>query len=294
MDNGVNPIRHRWSSLDVLVYDLQDVGVRTFTYIATLGLVMEAAAGADVPLIVVDRENPQGATIDGPPLSAGLESFISPYPVPLVYGLTSGQLATMILDRAWIDGIARLDLAVVGPPAVLPDSWIPPSPNLPTLQSAWLYPAVVAFEATSLSVGRGTDEPFTLIGGPGLDSVAIAADLATRSLDGLEVSERTFIPRSIPDMASAPRYEGQLLAGVALATTAALVEPLVVSIELLDAVMDSVEDRRSIIDRPDVFDRLVGSAEIRRQLLLDTPPDEIAANWREGRDRFTELADSYR
>ncbi len=282
------------AELDVLVYDLQDVGVRAFTYIATLGLVMESATAADVPLIVVDRENPQGATIDGPPLSPGLESFISPYPVPLVYGLTSGQLATMILDQAWIDGVAQLDLAVVSPPAVLPDVWIPPSPNLPTLQSAWLYPAVVAFEATSLSVGRGTDEPFTLIGGPRLDTVAIVADLAARSLGGLEVSERKFVPRSIPDMASAPRYEGQLLDGVALATTAPFVEPLGVSIELLDAVLDSVENRRSVIDRPEVFDRLVGSADIRRQLLLDTPPDEIAANWREGRDRFTELADTYR
>jgi uncharacterized protein YbbC (DUF1343 family) len=282
------------AALDVLVYDLQDVGVRTFTYIATLGLVMEAAAGSDVPLVVVDRENPQGATIDGPPLSAGLESFISPYPIPLVYGLTSGELAAMIADRAWIDGASALDLTVVGPTTALPDVWIPPSPNLPTLESAWLYPAVVAFEATTLSVGRGTDEPFALIGGPGLDSAMIAADLATRPLGGLEVSEREFVPRSIPDMASAPRYEGRPLAGIALGTTAPLTEPLRVSVELLDAVMDSVDDRRSIIDRPDIFDRLVGSAEVRIQLLADTPPDEIAAGWRERSNRFGELAAGYR
>ena len=121
------------ADLDVLVYDLQDVGVRAYTYIATMGLVMEAAGAVGVPVVVLDRSNPQGEVVDGPILAAGLESFISPYPIPTAYGLTSGELARMVASESWINGSA--DLTVIGPTAEHNDPWIPPSPNLPTLES---------------------------------------------------------------------------------------------------------------------------------------------------------------
>ncbi len=123
-----------------------------------MGIMMNAANAAGIPFVVIDRANPQGQVIDGPVLVAGLESFISPYPIPTVYGLSSGELARLLVGEDFVDSSA---VTVVGPQAPLPEEWIPPSPNLPTVETAWLYPAVVAFEATVLSEGRGTEEPFT-------------------------------------------------------------------------------------------------------------------------------------
>ncbi len=280
------------ADLDVLVYDLQDVGVRAYTYIATMGLVMEAAGAAGVPVVVLDRSNPQGTVVDGPILAAGLESFISPYPIPAAYGLTSGELARMIANESWIKG--AIDLTVIGPTAGLNDPWVPPSPNLPTLESTWLYPALVAFEATTLSVGRGTDEPFTVIGGPGVDVDRIISNLENRQLLGLDITATSFVPRAIDGMATSPKHEGTMLSGIRLSTGEPLPEPLRVAVELLDAFMDAAPDRRVVIDRPDVFDRLIGSSEIREALLADTAPSAIAKSWEADVAAFRQLSDTYR
>ncbi len=280
------------ANLDVLVYDLQDVGVRAYTYIATMGLVMEAAGAAGVPVVVLDRKNPQGTVMDGPILAAGLESFISPYPIPAAYGLSSGELARMVVDESWIDG--EVNLLVIGPTAELNDPWIPPSPNLPTLESAWLYPALVAFEATTLSVGRGTDEPFTVIGGPGVQAGRVINDLENRQLLGLDITTTSFVPRPIEGMAKNPRYEGTELPGIHLSTGEPLPEPLRVAVELLDAFMDAAPDRRTVIDRPDVFDRLIGSPRIREALLANTAPSDVAQLWQVELSEFRQLSDSYR
>ncbi|NNF54857.1 MAG: DUF1343 domain-containing protein [Acidimicrobiales bacterium] len=280
------------AALDVVVYDLQDVGVRAYTYIATLGLVMEAAGRAGVPVVVVDRSNPQGAVVDGPVLADGLESFISPYPIPAAYGLTSGELARMVAKESWIDG--TVDLTVIGPTAELNNPWIPPSPNLPTLESTWLYPALVAFEATTLSVGRGTDEPFTVIGGPGVDVDRIMSGKDNRQLLGLDLTATNFVPRSIEGMAKNPKHEGTELRGIHFSTGAPLPEPLRVAVELLDAFMDASPDRAALIDRPDVFDRLIGSPQIREALLADTAPSDIAELWENDVTDFRRLSDTYR
>ena len=279
------------ADLDVVVYDLQDVGVRAYTYIATMGLVMEAAGAAGVPVVVMDRSNPQGAVVDGPILAAGLESFISPYPIPAAYGLTSGELARMVVNESWIKG--TVDLLVIGPTAGLNDPWIPPSPNLPTLESTWLYPALVAFEATTLSVGRGTDEPFTVIGGPDVDAARIISDLENRQLLGLDITATTFVPRSIEGMSTSPKHEGTMLSGIHLSTGEPLPEPLRVAVELLDAFMDAAPDRRAVIDRPDVFDRLIGSPRIREALLANTAPSAIAHSWEADVAEFRQRSDPY-
>lgn len=277
--------------LDAIVYDLQDVGVRAFTYIATMGLVIDAAAEVGVPMLIVDRTNPQGRVVDGPVADPALTSFVTPYPIPAVYGLSSGELAHFLVAEGHLD--RRVDLQVVGPTAPLADPWIPPSPNLPTLQSAWLYPAVVLFEATVLSEGRGTLEPFTLIGGPEVDADAVVAGLATRPHIGLDVTPTTFTPQPIPGMAPTPRYRGQLLSGIELSTTAPLPSPFLTGLELLDAFMDAAPDRGAIIDRPDGFDLLTGDRSIRLQLIDDVEPHRIAGAWRAATGSWATLAAEY-
>lgn len=277
--------------LDAIVYDLQDVGVRAFTYIATMGLVFDAAAAAGIPVLVIDRTNPQGRVVDGPVRAPELESFVSPYPIPAVYGLTSGELALLLLDHQQLD--QRLDLRVIGPAAPLADPWIPPSPNLPTRESAWLYPAVVLFEATVLSEGRGTPEPFTVIGGPGVDAAVVVESLSRRRLPGLEVAPTTFTPQSIPEMSPSPRYEGQRLSGVELAVRGPLPSPFLTGLELIDAFMDAAPDRASVIDRPDGFDLLTGDRSIRLQLIADVEPGRIAAAWQSSTEEWARDAVRY-
>ncbi|NNE95364.1 MAG: DUF1343 domain-containing protein [Acidimicrobiales bacterium] len=286
------PATRHLDDLDAVVYDLQDVGVRAFTYIATMGLVFDAAAAAGLPVFVVDRPNPQAGAVDGPVLDPGLESFISPYAIPLVYGLTSGQLGRLLVDDGYVD--AGTNLTVVGPTAALGAPWRAPSPNLPTLESAWLYPAVVPLEATILSVGRGTTKPFSLIGAPTVDGRAMLDSLLTR--DGLEVGleAETFTPESIPGMAISPRYQGQAIVGVTLSTGAALRSPVRLAVELIDAAMDVSSDRSAIIDRPDVFDRLIGSSSVRAALIEDRSAAEIAASWTDEVNRFTERIERLR
>ncbi len=278
------------ADLDVVVYDLQDVGVRAYTYISTMGIMIDAAHAAGVPFVVIDRANPQGAVVDGPLLVPGLESFISPYAIPAAYGLSSGELARFLVGEGLVD---EVDIVVIDSDQD-PIGWIPPSPNLPTAETAWLYPAVVAFEATVLSVGRGTQEPFTLIGGPDVDPAAVLASLGSRRLIGLEITETQFTPESIPGMATSPRYEGQTVPGIRLSTAGPLTEPLRVMVELVDAFMDASADRSAIIDRPEVFDRLVGDRAVRQALLENSPPQVIAAGWADDVERFEQRARPYR
>ena len=287
-----SPAASQVEDLDIIVYDLQDVGVRAYTYIATMGLVMDAARPFEVPVIVVDRPNPQGDVIDGPTLQEGFTGFISPYPIPPAYGLSSGELASLLVGERMLR--PQIDLRIVGPTADIHDPWIPPSPNLPTLEAAWLYPAIVAFEATVLSEGRGTMTPFSLIGGPDVDVDAVLSTTRQRKLIGLDVVASEFTPKDIPNMAVNPRFEGQTLPGIKLTTNGPLEDPLRVTVELLDAFMDAAADRSAIIDRPDVFDRLVGDPAVRVALIGDLAPGEIVKLWADDVQDFGLVADRYR
>ncbi|MEE8436717.1 MAG: DUF1343 domain-containing protein, partial [Candidatus Neomarinimicrobiota bacterium] len=157
--------------LDLIIYDIQDIGTRFYTYISTLGLVMEAAAEAGIPVLVLDRPNPiTGRHVEGPPLNLEFQSFVGYYPIPIRYGLTVGEMARMISGEKWINEVPVLE--------VIPMRgwnrdlwydqtdliWIKPSPNIPDLETAVIYPGLCLLEATNISEGRGTKFPFKWIG----------------------------------------------------------------------------------------------------------------------------------
>ncbi len=206
---------------DVLLYDLQDVGLRFYTYIATLGLCMQAAAARGIPFIVLDRPAPlNGRDVEGPLLDSSEFSFVGPYPLPLRYAMTPGELARMIHGESWLDGLDSLHLVVVpmknwhrhlwfdqtGIP------WIPPSPNLPSLETALVYAATCLVEGTSLSEGRGTEAPFRWIGAPWLEGKT--EDLAVRlSNEVVRVDTGFFVPDTRPG-ASSPKFLGERCAGL--------------------------------------------------------------------------------
>jgi len=170
------PSAAQMKGLDVVLFDIQDVGVRFFTYLSSLHYVMESCAGNGVELVVLDRPNPNGMYVDGPVLDPKYRSFVGMEPIPVVHGMTLGELARMINGQGWLAGGIECPLRVVecldyrhGDRYTLP---IKPSPNLPTMRAVYLYPSLCLFEATPVSVGRGTEFPFQTFGHPALGSAS--------------------------------------------------------------------------------------------------------------------------
>tara|TARA_Y100000588_G_scaffold14431_1_gene15529 strand:+ start:1276 stop:2430 length:1155 start_codon:yes stop_codon:yes gene_type:complete len=258
------------NDIDLLVFDIQDVGARFYTYISTLHYVLEAAAEQGIEVIVLDRPNPNGRYVDGPLREAEFTSFVSLDPLPLLHGLTVGELATMIKGEAWINQAAQLNLTVIpvtGYNKAL-DYELPvaPSPNLPNSTAIRLYPSLCLFEATVVSVGRGTDWPFQVIGH---NKVALG--------------DFTFTPQSMPESAPNPKLNGELLFGRDLRSSA--IEGF--NIELLYAVYQQFEEQEQpFIDRPDFFDLLSGTDKLRKQLTEGLDPAAIRTTWQPGLDAF--------
>jgi len=260
---------------------------------------MQAAQEAGIPFVVLDRPNPIGADLQGPTLEQGLESFIGLYPIPSAYGLTSGELALLIQREGWLTGLSDLDLRIVQVEnwrrdQVWPDTgldWIAPSPNLPSPDAALAYPGTVLFEATSLSEGRGTDEPFLTMGASWLDATALAADMNRRDLAGVTFEPATFTPRSIPLAAPQPRYLGEELAGVFITVTDPnAVDGFAVGLHLVDAVVRQGDTEGvsldQIITSPGLFDRLAGNRQVRADLAAGRPVDEILASLSDDHEDF--------
>lgn len=159
--------------IDIMVFDIQDVGVRFYTYISTLHYIMEACAENKIPLIILDRPNPNGDYVDGPVLDLKYKSFVGMHPIPIVHGMTIGEYAKMINGESWLSGKLKCDLSVIKitnySHSTVYEPPIPPSPNLPNYKSIRLYPSLCLFEGTSISVGRGTDNQFQIYGSPELN-----------------------------------------------------------------------------------------------------------------------------
>lgn len=300
------PTPEMLADIDVLVFDLQDVGTRFYTYTATMGLAMQAAAEEGIRFVVFDRPNPLGGTrTEGPLRSGDLESFISQYPTPSTHGLTAGELALAIRDEGWLPGLETLDLEIVPldgwTRAMTWDDtglpWIPPSPGLPTVEAALVYPGTVLIEATTLSYGNGTRQPFTTVGAPWADGEAAADELTARGLPGVSVEAVVFVPTVIPDMAPDPRFEGEELAGIRITVTdPSAFEPVRFGLHVLDVFQWQATDagRGSIVDRAAVFDLLAGSTSIRRGLADGADPDAILADEASGLASFTQVAAPHR
>ena len=168
------PLSEDLAGIDIIIFDIQDVGVRFYTYISTLHYVMEACAENKIPLIVLDRPNPNGHYIDGEILQPNYRSFVGMHPVPTVYGMTIGEYAQMINGEGWLANQVKCDLTVISCKEYTHQTYyelpVKPSPNLPDMKSILLYPSLCFFEGTTLSIGRGTNKPFQVIGHPKLKS----------------------------------------------------------------------------------------------------------------------------
>ncbi|MEX2513240.1 MAG: DUF1343 domain-containing protein [Cyclobacteriaceae bacterium] len=273
--NSKKPSLEALSDVDIVIFDIQDVGIRFYTFISTLHYLMEACAEQGKKLMVLDRPNPNGDYIDGPVLKPGFESFVGMHPIPVVHGLTVGELARMINEEGWLKNSVKADLEII-PMA----NWnhkrhyslpIKPSPNLPNDISIRLYPSLCYFEGTKISLGRGTLFPFQVYGYP-----------------DPEFGDFTFTPISIEGMAKNPPLQNQLCYGKDLRN-----EPLSHRFTLkylLEAYHIAGND-------PDFFnnffDKLAGTDQLRKDILAGKSEAEIRKTWQADLENFKSLSAKY-
>ena len=306
-DDTLRPTPEELADLDALVFDVQDVGARFYTYITTMGLAMQAAAEADLQFVVLDRPNPLGGSyVSGFTLEPQHQSFVGRYPIPIAHGLTVGELARLIKSEGLLPGLDDLDLSVIemagwSREMQWPDTnreWVPPSPNLPTWETALVYPGLCFFEGVRVNEGRGTDHPFLQIGLP-WDSAAARAvvdTLRARDLPGVSVDTATVTPTSRPKAAPSPRFEEETLPGFRLRVTdRRAVRPVELGIHALHAAYQQAEAKNdtAFVSRPAHLTRLAGTKHLQTLLEQDASPDSIIASWQNGVTRFREQRTPY-
>lgn len=282
------PTKEDLEDIDVMIFDIQDVGVRFYTYINTLQHVMEACADNNKPLIILDRPNPNGYLIDGPILDPKFKSGIGLQPIPIAHGLTIGEYAQMLNGEGWLKDKVKCDIRVIkvanyahNMDYVLP---VKPSPNLNTQQSILLYPTTCLFEGTYLNHGRGTQFPFTVIGAPYLKGIF----------------DFSFTPKSIKGMAETPIFQDQVCYGLDL-RTADMVKikkskqlQLQWLIELYQKSPNKADFFNSkLSNQMGVIERLVGVADFRKQIEDGKSEQEIRASWAPGLIKYKEMRKKY-
>ena len=308
------PTPEMLADVDVLVYDLQDVGGRFYTYVSTMGLAMQAAAVAGIEFVVLDRPDPSGGlNAAGYVLENDQRSFIGQYPVPAAYGMTAGELALAIVGQGWLEGLEPLVLTVVEMQGwrrgmTWEDTgltWVPPSPGLQTAASAVTYLGTVLFEATSISYGGGTLETFEVIGAEWADEIAVAAHLNGHQLPGVVFVPVSFTPGPLPERTDNPRLNGIEMSGVRIQVTdPGLFEPVGTAIYVLAefaqahseaaALFESpADDEESkfepFVNREQMMGLLAGTDALVAALDAGASAEEIVASWATGLEDFGQL-----
>lgn len=263
--------------IDIVIFDIQDVGARFYTYTSTMHYVMEACAETGKEILVLDRPNPTGHLVDGPVLDRKFASFVGLNPVPVVHGCTVGELATMINQEGWLKDGVKANLKVIkclnykhSTPYTLP---IAPSPNLPNLQSILLYPSICFFEGTEVSVGRGTDKQFQLIGSPNPANGTF-----------------TFTPVDKPGAKNPPQKD-KLCYGLDLTQVDARKEGFTLKY-VLDFYQKAT-DKTKFFTSISSFDRLAGSDNLRKQIIAGKTEAEIRATWQKDLEVYKVIRKKY-
>ncbi|MDQ7054698.1 MAG: DUF1343 domain-containing protein [candidate division KSB1 bacterium] len=287
--------------LDVLAFDIQDVGTRFYTYISTMSLAMEAAAEKGIPFVVLDRPNPIGGVlVEGPVLDPALRSFVGIHPIPLRHGMTVGELARMFNEEGWLKNGVYAELHVIPMQgwkrSMLYDEtglkWIAPSPNMPKLQTALLYPGMGLLEATNFSEGRGTDRPFERVGAPWLDSEAVIHELRGQFGDEIEFQPVTFVPKDIPGKATNPKFEGETCQGIRFTVrdghrlqAVKLGFALILALQKHHADVFHIHDPRMHL--------MSGQRWVAGALKQGATADELISRWQPDVEQFLQLRSKY-
>lgn len=273
--NNKKPQDKHLKGIDIMIFDIQDVGIRFYTYISTMHHVMEACATHDIPLLILDRPNPNGDYISGPVLDTNYRSFVGMHPIPVVHGLTIGELAQMINGEGWIKDTCKLTIVPVKnythkTPYELP---VKPSPNLPNHTSIRLYPSLCLMEPTIASIGRGTPYPFQCYGLP-------------YPTEGMEFS---FTPESM-EGAQYPKHKGVTCYGKDLRQLDSI-PPF--TLEYIIKAYNNCEKKENFFTSESFFNKLAGNDLLIKQIREQLPAEEIVKSWEEGLNNYQEIRKKY-
>lgn len=270
------PSAEQLKGIDVMIFDIQDVGTRFYTYISTLHYVMEACAENNIPLIVFDRPNPNGHYIDGPILEMEHKSFVGMHPIPVVHGLTIGEYAKMVNGEKFLTDSIQTELTVIEMEnynhEMEYDLPVKPSPNLPNATSINLYPSLCFFEGTNVNEGRGTSSQFQVFGSPFLNPA---------------VYEYTYVPES-NEGAKHPKHLGKTCYGMDLTDSPRLDS---INLEWLVDAYKNTSDKSKFFNA--FFTKLAGTTELQEQIEKGMTAEEIKATWKDGLEEFARTREKY-
>jgi len=270
------PSANQLKDIDIMVFDIQDVGARFYTYISTLHYVMEACAEANIPLLILDRPNPNGHYIDGPILETQHNSFVGMHPIPVVHGMTIGEYAHMINGEGWLENKIKCELKVVQIANYNHDKIyslpIKPSPNLPNDQSINLYPSLCFFEGTFVSAGRGTDSQFQIFGAPSLSKSKYGFNFTPQANEG----------------AKYPKFKGEKCNGIDLREYKKLDA---LNLQWLIDAYEASGKRKDFFN--DFFTNLAGTKKLQQQIESGITFSEIKKSWESGLDQFKIIRKKY-
>lgn len=269
------PTAEQLQGLDIIIFDIQDVGARFFTYISTMTYLMEACSENGKKLIILDRPNPNGSYVDGPVLQPELKSFVGMHPMPITHGMTVGEIALLLNGEGWLANKVTCDVEVIKMKNWKHDDDyslpVRPSPNLPNDQAVRLYPSICLFEGTQISVGRGTPMPFQILGNPDLKDMTF-----------------TFTPVPIKGVSIEPPLKDKLCYGMDLrsATPARKVD-----LKYLLLFYQKYPDKEKFFTA--YFDKLAGTPQLKQQIKDGLTEEQIRASWQPGLDAFNAKRKKY-
>ena len=274
--------------LDAIIFDIQDIGSRYYTYVSTMTDVMRACAKSNISFIVFDRPNPLSGFVRGPLLDIEFSSFVGMHPIPIRHGMTIGELAYMINEEGWLEESLKVNLNVIkmsgwNRKMYYDDTeleFIPPSPNIPDLNTAVMYSGICLFEGTNISEGRGTDSPFMKIGAPWIDSEKLLKQINKQKFKGIDIQLSEFIPQSIPGKAINPKYLSEKCYGIRfIIKDKKKVKPIEIALFILETIATNHKDDFSF-DENNFIDKLYGSDILRNSINSKKNVNKIIQEWK--------------
>jgi len=294
------PSRENLKDIEVLIFDIQDVGARFYTYISTLFYTLEAAGENNIPVVILDRPNPIGGKyVDGPVLNKKFKSFVGIAPIPIAHGMTIGELAKYFIGEKLVSNWKNNLLTIIKCknwqreiPIEFYHKWISPSPNINSIETAIVYPGNCLLEGTNISEGRGTKLPFIQIGAPFINPKDVISELNKLKIDGIELKPISFTPKDIPEMATNTKYKDERCNGLKIKIIdPAKFESVKFSVKLLSVLIKLYPNKFKFIDSS--FDRLAGTSELRIRLSKNIDPEKIFMSWQKDLEKFKKTRKKY-
>ena len=292
--NTKKPSPEMLKDVDIILYDIQDVGVRFYTYISTLYYVLQACSENGIPIVVLDRPNPlNGLDIAGPLLESKFKSFIGIASIPIVYGMTVGELANYFVEYEFMAADEKPNITVIKMKEWkrnynwrdLNLKWIPPSPNIPDFETAQVYPGTCFIEGTNVSEGRGTDHPFLTIGAPYINADELIKELNTRNIAGVNLIPISFTPVDKKGKADNPKYKDVNCNGIKISIIDEVnFKPVTFGIILIHSLLRLYPKQFKFYSQH--FDNLAGTDKLRMNLLAGKDPSKIVDDWQKDLEIF--------